>query len=175
MPKIKNWDTLHHRLIEDLKTLSLSKTAKKHNLNVSTLWNYCKRKNIPIETKHYQTFDWDKIHDVIIRDLQTLSLIEVSEKHDLPYTTLWKYCSRNKINAPVRKFRKKSAIYIDWPKIHDDLVKDLKITPLYQVAKKHKLTYSSLAYYCNKNELYFFKKTKRPKQEQAALTNSDGD
>lgn len=158
MPKVKDWESMHDQIVNDLQTMSLSKTAERHGLNISTLWNYCKRKNITIVAKHYKKINWREFHDRIVNDLESLSLIEVSEKYELPYATLWKYCSRNCIKPKIRRFRKKSNVYIDWSSIHDVLVEDLKVLPLYQVAKKYKLTYSALVYYCRKKQLYFFGK-----------------
>ena len=157
MPKHKDWTTLHSHIVEDLKVMSLSKTALKHKLNISTLWNYCKKNNIEIiRAKSQFSLRWDAIHDKIVQDFETMSMTEVAEKYNLPYPTLYKYCKRNNINAQRNKFRKRSSVYVDWEAIHETLLQDLSMFPISTVAKKHKLRYSTLLYYCKRNNLTFF-------------------
>ena len=49
-PRFIQWDAIHDQLVEDLETMSIRQTAKKHGITSSALNKYCRR--VKIGQKH---------------------------------------------------------------------------------------------------------------------------
>ena len=156
-----DWEAIHEKLVDELNHMSIAEVSAKYWINHNTLIHYCKKNNIGQAALNklkasglsMRTFDYlNRIHDVLIEELKSMSIREVAKKRNVNFAVLHKYCDDYDIDAPVVYVKdpadKLSKDRVYWEGIHEKLVKQLVKMSVTKVAKKHRLPYPTLYNYC---------------------------
>lgn len=157
MPKHKDWTTLHSHIVEDLKVMSLSKTALKHHLNISTLWNYCKKITLKLLELNLDT--------------PLCGTLFMTNSFKTAKPCRWHKWQKN-ITCLIPQFTNtangitlmlKGTSFVKkfclcWLGSNTrDIIAGFKHVSYQYSSKKHKLRYSTLLYYCKRNNLTFLR------------------